>query len=66
MNVLALLLVGVTGYWYVVGTKYSATLHDSLWALMATAKLDDGMYRVAEWFQKKNRFILYVTKEFRK
>lgn len=64
VNVVGVLLIGLTGYWYLMGTKYSSTVHDGLMALLITAKLDDGMYKVLEWFQKKGRFIIYVTKEF--
>jgi hypothetical protein len=64
MNVLGLLSIGLTGYWYIVGSKYTSTVHDGLLAVMASAKLDNGMYRVLEWFQEKNRFVMYVTREF--
>lgn len=64
MNVLGILLIGLTGYWYVMGTKYGAFVYDGLMAVMTTAKLDDGMYKVLEWFQKKGRLVVYVTKEF--
>jgi hypothetical protein len=66
MNVLGLLSIGLTGYWYIMGTRYTSTVHDGLLAVMATAKLDDSMYRVLEWFDKKNRLVMYVTREFGK
>lgn len=66
MNILGILLIGLTGYWYIMGTKYHSTIHNGLMAVLGTAKLDDGMYKVLEWFQKKGRFIIYVTKEFGK
>jgi len=35
-------------------------------SLLATARLDDEMYKVTDWFQKKGRFIVYVTREIGK
>ncbi len=64
MNVLGILLIGLTGYWYIMGTRYTSFVYDGLMAVMGTAKLDDGMYKVLEWFQRKNRLEVYVTREF--
>ena len=61
MNVLGILLVGLAGWWYFGGTKYSRAVYDGLMAVMAAAKLDDEKYRVSEWFEKKDRLIVYVT-----
>ena len=63
LNVLGILLLGVTGYWYVVGTKYHNYVLDGLLGIMAIAKLDDRMYKVTDWTQKKGRLLVYVTKE---
>jgi hypothetical protein len=62
MNVLRILLVGLAGYWYLMGTKYGSAITDGLVGILATAKLDEEMYHVTEWFQKKNRFEIYITK----
>jgi hypothetical protein len=62
LNVLGILLIGLSGYWYLAGTKYGMTISNGLRALMTAAKLDDGEYNVREWFQKKGRLIVYVTK----
>ena len=61
VNVLGILLVGLAGYWYLYGTRYGGAVYDGLMAIMAAAKLDDDRYRVSEWFQKKDRLIVYVT-----
>ena len=62
LNVLGILLIGLSGYWYLARTKYGMTISKGLMALMAAAKLDDGEYNVREWFQKKGRLVVYVTK----
>ena len=62
LNVLGILLIGLTGYWYLSGTKYGMIISNGLMAIMAAAKLDEGEYNVREWFQKKGRLIVYVTK----
>ena len=61
VNVLGILLVGLAGWWYFGGTKYSRAVYDGLMTVMAAAKLDDEKYRVSEWFEKKDRLIVYVT-----
>jgi len=63
LNVLGILLTGFTGYLYVSGTKYHSSVHEGLLSIMATAKLDDRVYRIVDWFQKRGRLIIYVTKE---
>jgi len=62
LNVLGILLIGLSGYWYLAGTRYGMIISNGLMAIMAAAKLDDGKYSVREWFQKKGRLIVYVTK----
>jgi len=47
------------------GTKYAMTASNGLLALMMAAKSDDDEYNVREWFQKKDRFIVYGTKKSR-
>ncbi len=66
LNVLGILVMGLAGYWYIAGTKYGPHVQEALFGLMSTAKLDHGMYRVVDWFQKKGRLIVYVTQEIRK
>ncbi len=64
MDVVAILLVGFTGYWYLTGTKYASHVVDGLLSILATAKLDDSMYRVTDWYQKKGQLRIHVTKAF--
>ncbi len=64
MDVIAILLVGLTGYWYLSGTKYASSVVNGLLSIMATAKLDDSMYRVTDWYQKKGQLLIHVTKAF--
>jgi len=61
LNVLGILLLGLTGYWYVTGTKYHSYVLEGLLGILSTAKLDDRMYRVTDWCQKKGRLLVYVT-----
>lgn len=64
MNVLGVLLMGLTGYWYLRHTQYDLTVHNGLMSLLSMAKLDTEPYHVIDWFQKNGRFIMLVTKEF--
>ena len=64
VDVVSILLVGLTGYWYLTGTKYASYVIDGLLSIMATAKLDDRMYRVTDWYQKKGQLRIHVTKAF--
>jgi len=61
LNVLGILLIGLSGYWYLDGTKYRMTIADGLMALMAATNLGTE-YGVREWFQKKGRLIVYVSR----
>ena len=63
LNVIGLLLLGLTGYWYLSGTRYHYLVLEGLLGIMTTAKLDDRMYKVTNWCQKKGRLLVYVTKE---
>lgn len=63
LNVLGILLLGITGYWYVVGTKYHNYVLNGLLSIMSTAKLDDRLYQVTDWGHKKGRLLVYVTKQ---
>ncbi|MGA3108765.1 MAG: hypothetical protein ABSD99_04825 [Candidatus Bathyarchaeia archaeon] len=63
LNVLGILLLGITGYWYLSGTKYHSYVLEGLLGIMSTAKLDDRLYQVTDWGHKKGRLLVYVTKE---
>lgn len=66
MNVLRVLLLGLTGYWYVMHTRYDSMVHNGLMSVLSMAKLDNEPYHVVDWFQKKGRLIILVTREFAK
>jgi len=63
LNVLGILLLGITGYWYLSGTKYHSYVLEGLLGIMSTAKLDDRLYRITDWGHKKGRLLVYVTKQ---
>ena len=63
LNVVGLLLLGLTGYWYLNGTKYHTLVLEGLLGIMSTAKLDDRVYRVTDWCQKKGRLLIFVMRE---
>jgi len=63
VNVIGLLLLGVSGYWYLHGTRYHNLVLEGLLGIMTTAKLDDRMYKVTDWCQKRGRLLVYVTRE---
>ena len=63
LNVLGILLLGITGYWYLAGTKYHSYVLNGLFGIMSTAKLDDRLYRITDWGHKKGRLLVYVTRE---
>ncbi len=64
VDVVAILLLGFTGYWYLSGTRYAPHVIDGLLSIMATAELDDEKYRVTDWHHKKGRLLVDVTKAF--
>ena len=63
LNVIGLLLLGLSGYWYLSGSRYHSLVLEGLLGIMSTAKLDDRKYRVTDWCHKKGRLLVYVTKE---
>jgi hypothetical protein len=63
LDVLGILLLGITGYWYLTGTKYHNYVHEGLLSIMSTAKLDDRLYKITDWRHKKGRLLVYVTRE---
>ena len=60
--VIGILLVGLTGYLYLCGTKFQPPILNGLLGIMTTAKLDDRVYRITDWSQKKGRLLVYVEK----
>lgn len=65
LNVLMVLLMGIWGYWYPFGTKFHDSILEGLMAILTTAKLNLDKYKVVNWFQLRDRFILYVIRETR-
>jgi hypothetical protein len=63
LDVLGILLLGITGYWYLTGTKYHNYVLEGLLSIMSTAKLDDRLYKITDWRHKKGRLLVYVTRE---
>jgi hypothetical protein len=63
LNVIGILLLGITGYWYLAGTKYHSYVLEGLLGIMSTAKLDDRLYKITDWGHRKGRLLVYVTKE---
>lgn len=64
LEVLGILLVGFTGYLYVSGTKYGSTVIEGLLNILASAKLDDCLYQIVDWHQKKGQLLVFVTRKF--
>ena len=63
LNVIGLLLLGLSGYWYLSGTKYHSLVLEGLLGIMSTAKLDDKVYHVTDWCQKRGRLLVYVKRD---
>ena len=61
---LGIILVGFTGYLYVSGTKYGSFVIDGLLKILASSKLDDTLYQIVDWHQKKGQLLVFVTREF--
>jgi hypothetical protein len=64
LEVLGILLVGFTGYIYLSGTKYGSTVIDGLLNILASAKLDDCLYQIVDWHQKRGQLLVFVTRKF--
>lgn len=62
VNVVGILLMGVIGHSYIMHTQYDSKLHQELLSILSTAGLDLDTYYVVDWFKKKNRLIIIVTK----
>ena len=63
LDVIGLLLLGLTGYWYLNGTKYHSLVLEGLLGIMSTAKLDDRTYYITDWRHAKGRLFVYVKRE---
>ena len=61
---LGILLVGISGYLYFSGTKYGSTVIGGLLNILASAKLDDRLYQIVDWHQRKGQLLVFVTREF--
>ena len=64
LEVLGIVLMGFPGYLYVSGTKYGSAVVDGLLNILASAKLDDCLYQIVDWHQKKGQLLVFVTREF--
>ena len=64
LDVLGIVLVGFTGYLYVSGTKYGSLVVNGLLEILTSAKLDDTLYRITDWRQKKGKLVVFVTRRF--
>jgi hypothetical protein len=64
LEALGILLVGFIGYLYISSTKYGSTVIDGLLNILASAKLDDCLYRIVDWHQKKGQLLVFVPREF--
>ena len=64
LEVLGILLIGTAGYLYVSGTKYGSSVIDGLLKILASAKLDDCLYQIVDWHQKKGQLLVFVTRKF--
>jgi len=62
LRVLGIVLLGLTGYSYLVGTKYQPPILNGLLAIMNIAKIDDRVYKITDWSHKKGRLLVYVEK----
>lgn len=62
MEIVAILFLGFTGYWYIAGTQYDSPVVNGLLSIMATARLDESKFKVMDWYQKKGRLLVHVTK----
>jgi hypothetical protein len=64
LEVLGILLVGLTGYLYVSGTRYRSFVLDGLMKILDSARLDDTLYQIVDWHQRKGQLLVFVTREF--
>lgn len=48
LNLLGILLIWLKGYWFLMGTKYGQPVHGGLMGILATARLDDSVYKVTD------------------
>ena len=64
LDVLGILLVGLTGYLYVSGTKYDSFVIHGLFEILTIAKLDETLYHITDWGTKKGQLMVFVTRKF--
>ena len=64
MNVLGILLMGLSGYWYLTNTRYDSAIHEGLTSILSRAGLDNESFKVVDWFQKSGRLSVLITREF--
>lgn len=64
MNVLGILLMGLSGYWYLSNTRYDSAIHEALMTILSNARLDREPFKVVDWFQKNGAFNVTITREF--
>ena len=64
LDVLGILLVGLTGYMYVSGTKYDSFVINGLFEILTIAKLDETLYHITDWGPKKGQLMVFVTRKF--
>jgi hypothetical protein len=62
LDVIGIVLVGFTGYLYVIGTKYGSFVIEGLLSILATAKLDYSSYHIIDWHQKKGQLLVFVSR----
>lgn len=66
MHVPGILLTGLSGYWFLLNTRYHSLIDDGLMSLVSNAKLGDEPFRIVDWFQKKGRLNILITRELAK
>lgn len=63
VDVLGILLVGFTGHLYLSGTKYDSVVVNGLFEILTIARLDETLYRITDWEQKKGRLMVFVMRK---
>jgi hypothetical protein len=64
LEILAILRIGLTGYLYVSGTRYHSFVVDGLSKILDSARLDETLYQIEDWYQEKGQLLVFVTREF--
>ena len=63
MHVPAILLTGLSGYWLLLNTRYNSVIDEGLMSLVFNANLRDEPFRIVDWFHKKGRLTILITRE---